>query len=191
MITTDPSSSSDPTLDRALDLIESGTRSLEEGDLDAARGSYKDSLGVKETSGGWFNLGVRLDLSPHPTDQPDDLLGLRVSSQCDFEPSFFCYRGFPTLTTREENPRAAIEAWEKSIALSPSADAYTSASDSPKSKPSMNNIRSRDERSGFRTRPLHTTSTCSGHQALDVSSCSPLPPSSHTSLQVSVGDVTR
>ena len=58
VITSDPSSSSDPTLDRALDLIESGTRSLEEGDLDAARASYKDSLRVKETSGGWFNMGV-------------------------------------------------------------------------------------------------------------------------------------
>lgn len=58
MATIEPASPSDPTIDLALDLVESGTRSLEEGDLDAARGTYKDSLAVKETSGGWFNLGV-------------------------------------------------------------------------------------------------------------------------------------
>ena len=57
-ITSDPASPSDPSLDRALDLIENGTRALEEGDLEAARVNYKHSLGIKETSGGWFNLGV-------------------------------------------------------------------------------------------------------------------------------------
>jgi hypothetical protein len=33
---------------------------LEEGDLDGARGKYKQSLDVKPTSGGWFNLGVSM-----------------------------------------------------------------------------------------------------------------------------------
>ncbi len=58
--TSDPATPSDPTLDKALDLIEFGTRLLEEGDLEAARGSYRESLAVKDTSGGWFNLGVSL-----------------------------------------------------------------------------------------------------------------------------------
>ena len=65
--TAEPASASDPTLDRALDLIESGTHALEDGDLDAARVCYKDSLDVKETSGGWFNLGVSLPSSCPPT----------------------------------------------------------------------------------------------------------------------------
>ncbi|WVF69003.1 hypothetical protein IAT40_003777 [Kwoniella sp. CBS 6097] len=47
----------DPTLTRALDLLESGTRALEEGDLVAAAKLYRESVEVKETSEGWHNLG--------------------------------------------------------------------------------------------------------------------------------------
>lgn len=55
-------SPTDPTLDKAYDLVESGTRELEEGDLEGAKKLYQESLGVKETASGWFNLGV----SYHP-----------------------------------------------------------------------------------------------------------------------------
>ncbi|WVQ96518.1 hypothetical protein IAU59_003623 [Kwoniella sp. CBS 9459] len=47
----------DPTLSRALDLLESGTRALEEGDLAAAAKLYRESVETKETSEGWHNLG--------------------------------------------------------------------------------------------------------------------------------------
>ena len=52
------SSPTDPALAQALSLLDTGTRSLEEGDLDGALVKYKESLKLKETSGGWFNLGV-------------------------------------------------------------------------------------------------------------------------------------
>jgi len=51
-------SATDPTLDQAHDLIDQGTKELEEGNLDGAKKSYLDSIRVKETSGAWFNLGV-------------------------------------------------------------------------------------------------------------------------------------
>ncbi|OCF35132.1 hypothetical protein I316_03173 [Kwoniella heveanensis BCC8398] len=47
----------DPTVTRAFDLLESGTRALEEGDLAAAAKLYRESVEVKETSEGWHNLG--------------------------------------------------------------------------------------------------------------------------------------
>lgn len=53
-----PPSATDPTLDQAHDLIEQGTRELEEGNLDGAKGCYEQSIAVQETSGAWFNLGV-------------------------------------------------------------------------------------------------------------------------------------
>lgn len=43
-----------------MTLLDEGTKMLEEGDLDGARGKYKQSLDVKPTSGGWFNLGVSM-----------------------------------------------------------------------------------------------------------------------------------
>ncbi|ADV25797.1 hypothetical protein I305_04807 [Cryptococcus gattii E566] len=51
-----PSSAIDPSLSRAQDLLESGTRALEDGDVTTARNLYKESVGVKETSEGWHNL---------------------------------------------------------------------------------------------------------------------------------------
>ncbi|KAK4683591.1 hypothetical protein P7C73_g6647, partial [Tremellales sp. Uapishka_1] len=93
--TSTTSSASDPTLTQALDLVESGTRELEEGDVESARRIYRESLDVKETSGGWFNLGA-----------------VEVQDGCK-------------LNGDVENITEAIEAWTKSIALEPSADAYT------------------------------------------------------------------
>ncbi|WWC88646.1 uncharacterized protein L201_003559 [Kwoniella dendrophila CBS 6074] len=51
------SSSIDPSLTKALDLIELGTKHLEEGDLNKAAKYYKESIELKETSEGWYNLG--------------------------------------------------------------------------------------------------------------------------------------
>ncbi|OWZ50304.1 hypothetical protein C349_06741 [Cryptococcus neoformans var. grubii Br795] len=82
-----PSSAIDPSLTRAQDLLESGTRALEEGDISTARNLYKESVDVKETSEGWHNL-----------------------ANCEYH---------------LQNKEAAIQAWEKSIALQPSADAHT------------------------------------------------------------------
>jgi len=31
---------------------------LEDGNLEGAKKAYLDSIGIKETSGAWFNLGV-------------------------------------------------------------------------------------------------------------------------------------
>ncbi|WVW84870.1 hypothetical protein I302_106905 [Kwoniella bestiolae CBS 10118] len=47
----------DPALTRALDLLESGTRALEDGDLSKAAKLYRESVEAKETSEGWHNLG--------------------------------------------------------------------------------------------------------------------------------------
>lgn len=55
---TEPGTTTDPSLSKALDLIESGTRELEEGDIEGAKRIYEQSLKEHETSGGWFNLGV-------------------------------------------------------------------------------------------------------------------------------------
>ena len=54
----DPASSTDPSFSRALDLLGEGTRLIEEGDVEGALSKYKESVKVKETSGGFFNLGV-------------------------------------------------------------------------------------------------------------------------------------
>lgn len=66
-----PFSATDPTLDQAHDLIEQGTKELEEGNLDGAKKYYEQSVNVKETSGAWFNLGVcpcsRPPLHSYPT----------------------------------------------------------------------------------------------------------------------------
>jgi hypothetical protein len=56
--TSTPPSSTDPTLDQANDLIDKGTKELEEGNLDGAKRAYLESIGMMETSGAWFNLGV-------------------------------------------------------------------------------------------------------------------------------------
>jgi len=56
--TSTPPSSTDPTLDQANDLIDKGTKELEDGNLEGAKKAYLDSIGIKETSGAWFNLGV-------------------------------------------------------------------------------------------------------------------------------------
>ncbi|KIR27447.1 hypothetical protein I309_03653 [Cryptococcus deuterogattii LA55] len=82
-----PSSAIDPSLTRAQDLLESGTRALEDGDVTTARNLYKESVGVKETSEGWHNL-----------------------ANCEYH---------------LQNKEGAIQAWEKSLALQPSADAHT------------------------------------------------------------------
>ncbi|WVR06519.1 hypothetical protein IAU60_003550 [Kwoniella sp. DSM 27419] len=50
-------SATDPSLNRALDLLESGTRALEDGDLATAAKLYRESVEAKETSEGWHNLG--------------------------------------------------------------------------------------------------------------------------------------
>jgi hypothetical protein len=39
-------------------LIDKGTKELEDGNLEGAKKAYLDSIGIKETSGAWFNLGV-------------------------------------------------------------------------------------------------------------------------------------
>ncbi|ORY30559.1 hypothetical protein BCR39DRAFT_494484 [Naematelia encephala] len=54
----EPDSTSDPTLSRALELIDRGTEAFEKGELRAAKELYEESVGVRETSGAWFNLGV-------------------------------------------------------------------------------------------------------------------------------------
>jgi hypothetical protein len=41
-----------------VELIEKGTAALEEGDLEEARKWYSQSVEVKSTTGGWYNLGV-------------------------------------------------------------------------------------------------------------------------------------
>jgi hypothetical protein len=41
-----------------VELIEKGTAALEEGDLEEARKWYAQSVEVKSTTGGWYNLGV-------------------------------------------------------------------------------------------------------------------------------------
>lgn len=56
--TSEPGTTVDPSLSKALDLIDNGTRELEEGDVEGAKKLYEESLKVQETSGGWFNLGV-------------------------------------------------------------------------------------------------------------------------------------
>ena len=81
---------------------------------------------MKETSGGWFNLGVSV-----PFFSVSVLLfciGLRREAGVRIPPQ--CVRGrcFGARAEEAEDQPAAIDAWNKSIALSPSADAYTSAS---------------------------------------------------------------
>jgi hypothetical protein len=39
-------------------MIDKGTKELEEGNLDGAKKAYLESIGMMETSGAWFNLGV-------------------------------------------------------------------------------------------------------------------------------------
>lgn len=56
--TSSPPSSTDPTLDQANDLIDKGTKELEEGNLEGAKKAYMESIEMKATSGAWFNLGV-------------------------------------------------------------------------------------------------------------------------------------
>ncbi|WVQ73403.1 hypothetical protein IAR50_002975 [Cryptococcus sp. DSM 104548] len=51
-----PSSSTDPNLTKAQELIESGTRALEDQDLSSAREFYRQSVDVKETPEGLYNL---------------------------------------------------------------------------------------------------------------------------------------
>ncbi|WVQ85060.1 hypothetical protein IAT38_007224 [Cryptococcus sp. DSM 104549] len=82
-----PSSSVDPTLARAHELLESGTRALEDGDLAEAAKKYRESVETMETSEGYHNL-----------------------ANCEYH---------------LQNKAAAIDAWEKSIKLLPSADAHT------------------------------------------------------------------
>ncbi|WWC62787.1 uncharacterized protein I303_105384 [Kwoniella dejecticola CBS 10117] len=55
--TSGEASTIDPSLTRALDLLESGTRALEDGDLAQAAKLYRESVESKETSEGWHNLG--------------------------------------------------------------------------------------------------------------------------------------
>lgn len=52
------SSTTDPAEDRAQDLLELASNSLEMGDVDGAKHLYKQSLEVKPSSTAWFNLGV-------------------------------------------------------------------------------------------------------------------------------------
>ncbi|KAK6908009.1 hypothetical protein I204_05984 [Kwoniella mangroviensis CBS 8886] len=47
----------DPAFTKALDLLEAGTRALEDGDLSKAAKLYRESVEAKETSEGWHNLG--------------------------------------------------------------------------------------------------------------------------------------
>lgn len=42
-----------------MELIDQGNFNLKNGDLDTARQLYEFSLTSVETSGGWYNLGVR------------------------------------------------------------------------------------------------------------------------------------
>lgn len=162
--TPDPASPEDPTINRALNLIESGTRSLEEGDLEAARVSYKDSLGVKETSGGWFNLGVSELL-------PLSSLSIGCRSRCRYANItsvrlVLAYLAGITADASTENQQSAIDAWESSNKLSPSADAYTSRLLSPTNPSLCYRLHSR---SSLRIHPVETTTTCSRHQASNVS----------------------
>ncbi|KAK1925872.1 TPR-like protein [Papiliotrema laurentii] len=56
--TSESSTPHDPTLAESINLLENGTAALEQGDLEGARKLYKQSVEVKPTSGGYFNLGV-------------------------------------------------------------------------------------------------------------------------------------
>jgi hypothetical protein len=54
-----PSETFDPSFNRANELVAEGSKALEDGDLSAASSKYRESLHIRETSKGWFNLGVR------------------------------------------------------------------------------------------------------------------------------------
>jgi tetratricopeptide (TPR) repeat protein len=53
-----PPSNADNGLAHAQQLLEDGTRALEEGDLQRAKALYEQSVAASATSGGYFNLGV-------------------------------------------------------------------------------------------------------------------------------------
>lgn len=61
---TDTSSSFDPQAKQAQDHLDAGTRALEDGDLDLAAKEYNDSLKVKVSAIGYYNLGVVLYVLP-------------------------------------------------------------------------------------------------------------------------------
>jgi len=63
----DGSTAEDPTLARSIELLEQGTAALEQGDLEEAKKLYKQSVDVKKSSGGWFNLGVSFHFLHTPT----------------------------------------------------------------------------------------------------------------------------
>jgi hypothetical protein len=54
----EPGGLKDPSITKANELVEAGTVALDQGDLEGAIAKYRESISVKETSGGWFNLGV-------------------------------------------------------------------------------------------------------------------------------------
>ena len=117
----DPASSTDPSFSRALNLLGEGTRLIEEGDVEGALSKYKESVKVKETSGGFFNLGVSFTASRRLDSADRSSSGLRIYSEC------VTRRYVGRVLILPGNHPAAIDAWEKSIKLGPSADAYTSA----------------------------------------------------------------
>ncbi|KAH9887310.1 hypothetical protein C8Q73DRAFT_748640 [Cubamyces lactineus] len=56
--TTPNSSAVDPAEVEAMQCLEEGTQKLEEGDVQAAKASYKRSVDMKRTASALFNLGV-------------------------------------------------------------------------------------------------------------------------------------
>ena len=57
-MSSDPATSTDPSWAKALELMDEGVKLVHEGDVAAALGRLKESIGIRETSGGWFNVGV-------------------------------------------------------------------------------------------------------------------------------------
>ena len=55
----EPATSTDPSWATALELMDEGIRLVHEGEIEAALGRLNESISVRETSGGWFNVGVR------------------------------------------------------------------------------------------------------------------------------------
>ena len=85
----DSSTAEDPTLARSIELLEQGTLALEQGDLEGAKKFYKESVDVKTSSGGWFNLGVSASCLMHKANgsrkhckKAELMTGMRVPPKC-------------------------------------------------------------------------------------------------------------
>ncbi|KAL7420774.1 hypothetical protein Q5752_004726 [Cryptotrichosporon argae] len=111
-----PISASDPSLARAQELLERGTRALEDGDMENARESYRASVGVQPTSGAWFNLGV----CEYQLGKLDDAVKAWQASIA-LEPSADAYTniGSAHMMARPPRPAEAVKALTSAMQLAP------------------------------------------------------------------------